>query len=97
MSLGVVPGKSPAPVVPNQAFLLDVLERDFFKSAATYTNTIEGQTWPAPGVPAFVAAAVTAARRGGNAQTAANGVGSGRGHVEAQSPWTSLTGFRMGA
>jgi geranyl-CoA carboxylase alpha subunit len=35
-------------VITNQGFLIDLLESDPFREAATYTDTIESRSWPAP-------------------------------------------------
>ncbi|HSI03780.1 MAG TPA: hypothetical protein VLC93_04865, partial [Myxococcota bacterium] len=74
-------------VVTNQIFLSQLLESDAFKTAQTFTTTVETATWPEPPVPAYVdelarAAAVTVRR-----SSASGG--------DVYSPWQRLGGFRM--
>jgi len=77
-------------VTTNQAFLLDVLERDFFVRGETYTSTIETERWSAPPVPAeALALALRELER-----PAAHVAAAGRG--DHFSPWARLGRFRVG-
>ena len=79
-------------VMTNQTFLMDVLERDFYKRGDTFTTTIEAERWQAPDVPDYVAQAAALA---GAADTADDG-GAARPERDAFSPWQNLGPFRMG-
>ncbi len=76
-------------VVTNQRFLIELLERDFFVSGATYTSTLEEQRFVAPEVPAYARA--LAARELEKPAVAPTTAGGG----DAHSPWTTLGPLRL--
>ena len=79
----------------NQTFLIDLLERDFYKAGQTFTTTVEQTEWPAPSAPPWLDAAVAHCRAGGSGGTSHTaGAPSGGDQF---SPWQSLGAFRMGA
>jgi acetyl/propionyl-CoA carboxylase alpha subunit len=78
-------------VATNQTFLLDLLERDFFKRGATFTNTIESESWTAPPVPE---AALALAARELDKPREVRHEGALAG--DCYSPWQSLGRFRVG-
>ena len=77
----------------NQTFLIDLLERDFYKSGQTFTTTVEQTQWPAPAQPPWLDAAVKMCRASGSNTKQASPSGGG----DQFSPWQSLGAFRMGA
>lgn len=80
-------------ITTNQAFLIDLLERDFFARGATYTTTVESTTWQAAPVPDYVDAAAAQAGAAVDAGTAAGPTAGS----DLYSPWRSLGPFRMGS
>lgn len=75
-------------IATNQAFLIQLLESEAFKTGETYTTTLESQEWPEPPMPEEIA---SAARRWLSSHAAAvNGIAS------IPSPWESLGRFRVG-
>jgi acetyl/propionyl-CoA carboxylase alpha subunit len=70
-------------VVTNQAFLVQVLESDFFVKGETFTTTIESRAWTEPAVPEEVAAA---ARKALATHAGAPADGTG----DRYSPWTTM-------
>jgi acetyl/propionyl-CoA carboxylase alpha subunit len=79
-------------VTTNQAFLIDLLQRDFFISGNTFTTTVESTPWQAAPPPDYVAQAATQAGSADGADTLA-GVALGS---DLYSPWQRLGPFRMG-
>ena len=77
----------------NQTFLIDLLERDFYKSGQTFTTTVENTEWPAPSPPPWLGQAVKS--RKGTPRGAHGGAPQTR-RGDAFSPWQSLDAFRMG-
>ena len=77
----------------NQAFLLQILDEEFFRRGETFTTTLESRGWkeaPAPEeVEAFAKMLMERSRPA--ADPAAGGP------VDRFSPWRSLGGFRMGS
>jgi acetyl/propionyl-CoA carboxylase alpha subunit len=73
----------------NQAFLIQILESEAFKSGETTTTTLESHPWPEPPVPGEI---LSAARR-----WMASGADSPSGRSPLPSPWVSLGGFRVGS
>ena len=75
----------------NQAFLLDLLQRDFFIQGETFTTTVEATRWTAPPLPEYIAqVAAQAGRHAGLGSAVSGGLG------DRHSPWDSLGAFRMG-
>lgn len=74
----------------NQAFLIQILESDEFRSGATFTTTLESREWPKSAVPAEILAA---ARRWISTRSP---VPSG-GTSPSASPWETLGRFRVGS
>jgi geranyl-CoA carboxylase alpha subunit len=75
-------------VLTNQAFLLQVLESEAFRTGETYTTTLESRAWPEEPLPAEI---VSAARRWGSTRP-----GSRNGSVTLPTPWEALGKFRVG-
>jgi acetyl/propionyl-CoA carboxylase alpha subunit len=69
----------------NQSFLLNLIERPFFRRGETYTHSVESEAWAPPAIPdeALLAAALAVSEpplpRGG-----------GRRDLDRFSPWTRL-------
>ena len=72
-------------IVTNQAFLIQVLESDFFLEGETHTTTLESLDWPEPAVPPELASAAQRWLSSGAAAVA-----------EGTSPWDALSDFRVG-
>lgn len=79
----------------NQSFLIDVLERDFFRSGATYTTTIESETWR-PRMPSEAWQAIMQLAADKAKPTRTNVTAHPASAADAYSPWTTLGAFRMG-
>jgi len=76
-------------IMTNQAFLLQVLESEPFRSGETYTTTLESRTWPEAPLPEEI---VRAARRWSSSRE-----GSRNGAASVLGPWESLGRFRVGS
>ena len=74
----------------NQAFLIQVLESDFFGRGETFTTTLELKTWKEPPVPEEV---VAAAQRAMGMRSS----DGGGGDDDPYSPWAGMGPFRMGS
>ncbi|HET7497616.1 MAG TPA: biotin carboxylase N-terminal domain-containing protein [Candidatus Eisenbacteria bacterium] len=74
-------------VVTNQAFLLDLLEDEAFRTGRTFTRTIESRLWPGPEAPPDEA--VLAASIALTAPSRAAGAGE-RDDADRWSPWRLL-------
>ncbi|MEL6340344.1 MAG: biotin carboxylase N-terminal domain-containing protein [Myxococcota bacterium] len=77
-------------VTTNQRFLIDLLESDVFRSAETYTTTLESMSFDAPEIPEELRA------------LAQGELGSSVsipqvGDSDVHSPWSRLTDFRVGS
>lgn len=75
----------------NQAFLIDLLQRDFFVKGQTFTTTVEATSWTAPPLPEYIASVAAQAGR-----QAVGGAAASSGPADRYSPWDSLGAFRMG-
>jgi len=74
-------------VTTNREFLLQILERDFFAAAETFTSTLEAESWEQPQPPEE---AIAAARRTLATPLSASDGGGGRG--DRHSPWDAGSG-----